>query len=686
MAEKIPLLIFYVLAGLLLGLWPTLACYLRKDSGNAASHHIGRDSWAISVCLLLIGFGWFWLGAAATPALAGTFVLIAFIAAFHQGRIIPVYALAVLAGLMIAATLPWWRRDPGQAMDLSWIELFAFTVITTVTLRVLKVDDGSLKPSLRSRGSLAALVGAFVLAAAILCFTTGIFHNTRVLITTWYHWGAYIQSSELLLAGARLFRDFPAGYGFGPTVLVSSLCGNNCWDAMYYLVGFFTLLFALLIAAIALDNNKQDLPQRGLILLLCLVSCFFWTGLPPTLSSSLPTPSVSGFRFLPVLALVAMLLWFERRDNSRHYPAIWGHLAWAATALWSIESAFYATFVWWPYYLFLCCAKADGGRARTLCLLRALGVLLGVLIALVLCFLAGYWLVYQTIPSTYGYFAYALDPSGQLPVEGKGAVWYFIVAMALGIAANWLTFRQSGNSAAFRRGFLLLLLAYGTFSYYLGRSDDNKILNLLPFQLLVLLNVRASPIPQVWRGIAVALLACMLGWVSMLGWDFVWRNTVETGRVLEFNPVGFRQALSYENPDTQERLLSEPADLGNPRDAARAISYIRQEYGEPVTVINVGGFITSTDIHSVWSAIHGLSNYVSFPATRRREFLLATASTLKRNGWLIIHKGFPSYMILLADYDSVYTRTQELNFGSYYAIRYTPSAQFYDMNKLKTNK
>lgn len=670
MAEKIPLLIFYVLAGLLLGLWPTLACYLRKATGNAATHHVSRNLGTISACLLIIGFGWFWLGAAATPTLTGLFVFIAATAAFHQGRTVPVYALATLAGLMVAATLPWWRRDPGQALDLSWIELSAFTVITTVTLWTLKTNGNDQEPSAPSRVALATLTGAFVLVAAALSFTTGFFHSTLVL--AWHHWSAYIQSSELLLSGAKLFRDFPAQYGFGPTVVVALVCGKDCWGGMYYLVGFSTLLFTLLIAAIALDNNKQGLAQRGLILLLCLASCFFWTAMPPYASSPLATPSISGLRYLPVLALVALLLWFERRDNSQPYPAIWGHLAWAVAALWSIESAFYATFVWWPYYLFLCCAKADGGRARTLSLLRALAALLGVLITLALCFLAGYWMVYKTVPSTYGYFAYALSPPDTLPVDGKGVVWFYIFVMALGIAANWQTFRVSGNSAAFRRGFLLLLLAYGTFSYYLGRSHENSISgNMLPFLLLILLHVRASPILQPWRRTAAVLLACMLGWLSVFGWD-TWRITVDAGKVLEFNPAGFRQELSYENLGTQDILLSERADLGNPRDAGRAISYIRQHYGEPVTVINIAGLLASTGSVSVWNAFHDLSNYAFMPDSRRHEFLLKTAGTLKHGGWLVIHKDYPSRNLVLAHFNSVYMRTQGLDFGSYYAIRYAP--------------
>jgi len=666
MLNNTQLLVLYAFVGLVLGLWPTFACYLRKAAAVPDTPFAERDLMTISICVLIIGFGLFVLETATAPELIGVFVLIAVIAAFHQDRIVPVYALAVFAGLLIAATLPWWHRDSGHALNLSWIELFVFMVITLVAFRVLKTNGDSLECSKRSRGIWTVLIGAFVLVATTLSFTTGFSYNYKVLGTIWHHWGAYVQSSELLISGARLFLDFPAQYGFGPTVLIALVCGDNCWRGMYYLVGLFTLLFVLLIANIALDSNKQGLLQRGIILLLCLASCFFWTGFPSDVSSPMQTPSVGGLRFLPVLALVTLLLRFDRQDDSKHYPVVWGHMAWAVAALWSIESAFFATLVWWPYYLLLCGAKTYGNRALTLGLLRALVTLVGVLVVLVLCFLAGYWLAYRSIPSGYGYFAYILNPPGPLPVDGKGAAWFFIIVMTLGIASNWQTFRQSGNSMAFRRGFLLILLAYGTFSYYISRSHDNNVLNLLPFQLLVLLNARASQIPQSWRGAVVVLLACLLGWFSIFGWD-TWRDTWKNRTVVEFNPARFQQTLSYENPETRVKLLPW---IGDTEAVAYAISHIRQNYGEPVTV--AGPYLTSTDPGSVWSAIHNPANYISIPPERRREFLLQTANTLKLSGWVIIRKGSPTNRALLYDFDSIYSRTQEVDFGSYNAIRYTP--------------
>ena len=74
---------------------------------------------------------------------------------------------------------------------------------------------------------------------------------------------------------------------------------------------------------------------------------------------------------------------------------------------------------------------------------------------------------------------------------------------------------------------------------------------------------------------------------------------------------------------------------------------------------------------SVWSAVHGPANFAYIPSQRRQEFLLKTATTLKRSGWLVIDRKFPADE-WLADFDLVYERTSQLEFGSYYAIRFSP--------------
>lgn len=73
----------------------------------------------------------------------------------------------------------------------------------------------------------------------------------------------------------------------------------------------------------------------------------------------------------------------------------------------------------------------------------------------------------------------------------------------------------------------------------------------------------------------------------MFGLD-VWRETIKKGRLFEFNPQAIRVGLSYDNPDTAERIGQsfriQGVDGGDPADAAQAANYIEVNFGEPLTI------------------------------------------------------------------------------------------------------
>jgi hypothetical protein len=428
---------------------------------------------------------------------------------------------------------------------------------------------------------------------------------------------------------------------------------------MYYLVGLLTFLFAAVTAMLALSVVAPvGLAQRALVLLLVLACCFFWTAYPPMLGSPTATPSVNGMRFLPVLAMVALLLRADRQG--REFPYWIGHLAWGLTSLWSVESAFYATCVWWPYYLLLRQAASGGSPASTL--LRSAGHLTGVLLVGVAGFLLGYWLVYRTFPTAMGLFAYIVDPPGALPVNVRGTLWFFVAVMALGTWVNMANFRHHGNTAALRHGMALSLLAYATFSYFIGRSHDNNVLNLLPFLLLVLLHAWART-NGFGRGLSAALLACLLGWFSVFGWE-PWRAGAQAVAQPWFDPHWIRAALPGPGPGS---------DLF-PDSAQKVIARTQRLAARPVTVMGPTVNPSSTSADAVWSAIHGPANVYMFAPAIRREFLRQTAGSLRRSGWLVVQISQPLAAGLIEDFDSVYTREQAFELEGYLAILYAAPA------------
>ncbi len=670
MFEKYIAVAAYAVTGLTIALWPLFFLLRPEDRNLGVRPIVGRELIArglgMTLCLGLVLIGAPILvvfSTATTAPLVSLLLLCAAIAilhAFHQGKFSPLIAMLSFASLMLSSTLIWWKRG-----ELSWFEIFAFAVVTVSTIAIQRRRVASVQ-----RAWLGPLAYAlFLFVVLVLSFTTSTLHGETLLIA-WHHWGAYIGSSELLLAGARVFLDVPAQYGLGPVSLIAATCGTSCWEGMYFLVGLTTALFALSIAALAIATVTSGGTRRvphWLVLLLCIVCVFCWSGYPAALALPIATPSASGLRFLPVTAYVVLLVFLDRHLQRDRRVVRIGHVAWALVSLWSPESGFYATCVWWPYYILLRCSAPGDRQTRRANLVNAVVVLIALALLLITFFVTAYWLAYGVAPSAVAYFAYALSPPGMMTVNPNGNVLFFAGLVVLAAVHNWQLFAHSGNTPAFRRGLLFLLLAYSTFSYFLGRSHDNNILNIIPFMLLVLLNVQVTSVHYSLRATAMVLLATLLGWTSTFELASQARPR-EWLYAIEFNPSWVSAAISADRQDADQ---FNPAPF--PPDAARALSAIQRDTGEPVTIWphwNWNG-LSATSSAAVWSAFHSPANLALFRSETRRTYLAKTAQTLKRSGWLVV-PNTKSRNVLIDDFDYAYARTEERDFGTYRAIRYQP--------------
>lgn len=662
MQNKLYVIVAYALVGLVIALWPLWV----TEKGGIASRFLFFRSMSTStawlwkvVSLVVVAIGVILItGESVVSPLIVCFGLIALASSISGGKFDTIVMLTSFLALCVSATLPWWHRNNGF-LDISNYKLFAFGLFTIIFIRLFTA-----KALIGESRFPSTWIIVYSLLATILSFSTGFFAESNVhFLILWHHWGAYVGPSELLLTGATIFNDFPVQYGLGPTALLASICGNDCWKGMYYIVGATTLAFSVLVAVLALALTRiGDLrfspSLHFAVFALCLATCFFWTAFPPNATSPMMTPSVSGLRFLPATLLITYLFFAKQIEYSKLRMLI-AHGLWVFGALWSPESMFYVTFVWWPYYLFI--RRVEGGfLSRAKGFANAAMKLLVIGVGLVIVFNIVFRIIYNEAPTLYGFLAYALNPPGPMPINPHGAIWYFLLATVIGVSTLLHSWHRTGDTVSFRRGFLVQLLSYSTFSYFLGRSHDNNLLNIMPFVLLVLLNAISTADNKILSRASVVLTATFIGWFSIFGWQ-TWSNTIQGGRLLTF---GQKSLLTSDQKPY-------PSSMSFPADASRAIDFLHQSYGEPVTVLDDSMNLVRAAQPSVWSAIHGPANFVYIPSQRRQEFLLRTATTLKRSGWLVIDRKFPADE-WLADYDFAYGRKQQLEFGSYYAIRFSP--------------
>jgi hypothetical protein len=576
-------------------------------------------------------------------------------------------SFGIICGLLIGSTLLWW---PARYASISVVQYGIYALLVAFACVLLTRSNRSLMPIERHPGWRGILVVVAILICLVLSFSTGIMTQPLVLLTSWHHWGAFIGPSELMLSGARLFYDFPAQYGFGPTLLIAAFCGENCWIGMHYVVATTTLLFALAILYIIATARIRSVGAFGVLLAIFILICFFWNSYPPLVSSPREVPSVSGLRFLPAVAMVAGLIWIDRISRLAPYWSLLGHTLYAVGALWSPESLFFIGYVWWPYFIWRRCAEAPPARyVRTL--LGAVTTLIVVSGVILLGFLATYRFRYGVYPSFDAYFAYMLYPPGETPIDPRGPIWYSAIALALGLLLVTQLLLENKDRQDLRRAILVLLLGYATLSYCMGRSHSNNFLNVAPFSALILIEVFSSQLKAVFKAITIGMLVSLLGWVSTFGWS-AWTATIETKRLLEFQPRQFVASFSFERPETAAavtEVFHQSNAVQNFENISHALSFIRASSKDPIAVVDSNFLLLANTNPQAWSAYHGPGNVYFMPREWRRKFLRRTAERLDSNGWLIIHDAFPPEW--LEDFQSVYHTTQDAHFGDYRALHFS---------------
>jgi hypothetical protein len=286
-------------------------------------------------------------------------------------------------GFAIFSTALWW----GISTEFVLWRLVPFWTLGAGAIWVLGQD----RPitSVAMRWSLAGIL-ALGIAAHIF---TGPLNYGVGFATTWHHWGVYIATAQLLISGAVPFSDFPLQYGFGPMVTMAMACRPDCWAGTYYVVSLANIgyLIALTLGGGLLMRNAS----RGIAVLSILavaMSVMLWTIYPPDLMTPLATPSTSGMRFLPLAALMVLIIHCETTPTA---AKVWGHVIWAISMLWSPEAAIFASMVWWPYLaLIQVQGQSDRGILGTVSVAgRWVLIMIAASLAIGAAFCVGFWAI-----------------------------------------------------------------------------------------------------------------------------------------------------------------------------------------------------------------------------------------------------------------------------------------------------
>jgi hypothetical protein len=308
-----------------------------------------------------------------------------------------------------------------------------------------------------------------------------------------HHWSPFIGSADAVRSGGWLLWNVPSQYGFGSALAIAGFPSPDIWQSFYYLNSA-----AITLGSVTLYCCLRSLFSGTLGSIFVLVATWAaclkipgWQqeGLGPQYS-----PSIGGFRFLWVYVLWAMLwyVWIYRRGscNLRRY-LIFGNFIWLLGSLWSAESAFYCASIWFPQFLFAIRKALNEPRASEwrLLLLKWIGILIIQAISCGAMIFTFYLLYLGRWPDLSRFYDHAIAFTGgfgSLGVEFNklGPVLLLILCLGYSYLYAWISDPNDGTGrvAATVSSLSLWTIA----SYFIMRSHDNNIGNILPFVILSL--------------------------------------------------------------------------------------------------------------------------------------------------------------------------------------------------------
>jgi hypothetical protein len=706
MIEKIGALGLYALVGILLALAPLLPF----APGFRRPRALSEPRWgALLAAASLLASAWVLLFAQSLSNAMAPALLLGLVAAFVCPPTTGLHgaersdldrfqsASAFLLAALVSGLLAWWRRPPYSQHLLLGESALIIAIWAVATLVLLRRPvpvtigpracasasgssasgssaSGSLNTLTSRRGYAGVLLPAlFVIAAVYFSFSLAVFSRHEISMPLWHHWSAYIGPAELLREGVRLLHDIPVQYGVGPTVALALACGNDCWAGAYGFFGLSILAHALLVGALAWSCRSGDRWRDALMLVCVLAALFFWTAFPPWASSPLGSPSVSGVRGLPAEVLVAWIV-FSQPVHALFRNVV-GHLLWLACLVWAPEAGFQATLIWGGIYLF---DSRQPGSWQSQWALLARSAARLVLIAAVFTglVLAACATAFGVLPDPDFVIAYLKSPPGVTTgaaSDSGGAVLFFLLALALGVWNAWRRWSYSGDAERFRKSLAIHLLAWAAFSYWLGRSSDNNILNLMPATVLVLIDALERPMRIAVRQAGSVLLAAVLAWMVVFGWD-AWGIAWRSGNMLDTDIARLDARFSYRDmtPDMAEGIRVWSAAETVPQfDGAADLMRIITARGESFTIIDGLQAIDRTQKQPPWTGWYGPANFAPLPPDVREEAMRRVARRLHRPGWVIVRRD-SDYPPRLASFERVYRETERLEREQYFAIRFEP--------------
>ena len=426
-------------------------------------------------------------------------------------------ALVLFGSWIVAAALPW-ATPLDQLLSGHLPQAVGFVAATTI---VIATVWGTLALA-NAGGNHPAFPIRIIDAAAVILFAIAAFRRDLAFATDDLHVSFFVSPIEAIRQGGWLMWDVPSQYGAGDIWLAAHVPAITSYGSLVY-----TNCTALFAAAVLSYVIARTWAKTLLLSIFCacaiVAADFLWAGWYPLSAGPQHYPSVGAFRFIWCYVLVGLLVvsycrgWLSTAPQ-RILDA--GNICWALAACWSIEAAAFATIIWFPASAAIILQRRASVRDVLWSWLRAILALAVVVVFVFTTFL----IHFGHGPDWYAFVEYALIYNagfGSWPMNADGDVWVLIAAFSAVVSVGVYAWYQKRFQA------LTVIIAaaavqWSTASYFLGRSHENNVDNLMPLVLLGLFATMAvlkkenltGTLPVAFRLLLVPLMALPLGVAS----------------------------------------------------------------------------------------------------------------------------------------------------------------------------
>ncbi|MDA9609289.1 hypothetical protein N9S14_02075, partial [Candidatus Pelagibacter sp.] len=300
-----------------------------------------------------------------------------------------------------------------------------------------------------------------------------------------FHYSWVLGSVNSLNENHNLLDNVVSQYGYFNILIINKLTQFTNIESSSVLVGFIIFLF-IIFYVIFLQKILKLVNLSFFIITIFLSFLIFGNIGYTDFAGSMFIPSSSVFRFLPSLLTILLFSKILKFNTNNLYSIILFYFSFIVSLLWSFESAFFVIFSLTSFFAtkFIFNLFELKIEFKIFFLKFKFSIILGIFLLITM------YLFYKD-KNIFLFYEHALNSKSSLSIEivNNKLTLSFMFLLLLG----YLILRDSiVDKKIFYHNILWFALFVGYSAYFLVRSVDSNVLNILPFVLFIICSMKIS--------------------------------------------------------------------------------------------------------------------------------------------------------------------------------------------------